>query len=474
MKLFKQQRILLSSLLALLTLFGSHALWAQPATVNGNLLTIPAVSFGGETLEIVLEVQPGTDPLQLRFIGSKSVSATDFIDHAIFDGSSLEIPQLLVGGVRYRVGLTSLSAEILVLQDVQLLEDEKQSPSCQRPEPDLSHGPNNPQLNANGFLVPPDEIFDAGAGFDAIPAISEPRFNHPSTQTELLDGDLVVGVKIGNQIRAYPHSILDWHEVVNDQFIVEGGDSEPYSINYCPLTGSAVLWKGAMGVLDPTFGVTALLYNSNQILFDRESLSLWSQMLEQSIGGPKALTIPERLQVVETSWRTWKEMYPDSFVMTTDTGFTRDYLESPYAGYKGSSKTLFPAANLDPRLHPKARVLGINVGDVSKVYPIQSFEFGISALNDTVGELDVVTVASLGKNLGVIFNRQLEDCTTLEFSPVQDQLPIVMTDNEGSVWDIFGNAVSGPRTGATLAKTNSYIAYWFAWTAFFPDPEMHQ
>ncbi|MBL4573471.1 MAG: DUF3179 domain-containing protein [Gammaproteobacteria bacterium] len=472
MKLFKKPRIL-TLLLATFILIGSQGLWAQPATINGNLLTIPAVTLGNETLEIVLEIQQGTDPLQLRFVESKLVLAAGFTDLAIFDGSNLEIPQVLVGGVRYRVNLTVLTAETLVLQDVVLLSSEDQSPSCQRPEPDPSHGPNNPQLNSDGFLVPPSEILDGGAGFDGIPAISDPRFNHPSTQTELLDGDMVVGVKIGDQVRAYPHRILDWHEVVNDRFVVEGA-SESYSITYCPLTGSAMLWKGAMGVVDPTFGVTSLLYNSNQVLFDRESLSIWSQMLEQSIGGPQALAIPERLQVVETSWETWKEMYPNSFVMTTDTGFTRDYLESPYEGYNTSSRTLFPAANLDSRLHPKARVLGINVGDASKVYPIRSFGFGVSVINDTVGELDVVAVASLGKNLGVIFNRQLEDCTTLDFSPVQDQLPIVMIDNEGSAWDVFGNAVSGPRAGTALAKTNSYIAYWFAWSAFFPGAEMHQ
>ena len=229
-----------------------------------------------------------------------------------------------------------------------------------------------------------------------------------------------------------------------------------------------------MDSVDPTFGVSGLLYNSNLVIYDRETFSFWSQMLEQSISGPEVLAIPERIQVVETTWGTWKEMYPDSFVMTTDTGFTRRYLESPYDGYTTSSDTLFPAANPDSRLHPKARVAGINVGDSSKVYPIENFDLGVSVINDTVGDLNIVAVGSSRKNLGAIYNRQLEDCTTLEFSPVQDQLPVVMADNEGSTWDIFGNAISGPRTGAALAKTNSYIAYWFAWSAFFPDAEMHQ
>jgi hypothetical protein len=88
--------------------------------------------------------------------------------------------------------------------------------------------------------------------------------------------------------------------------------------------------------------------------------------------------------------------------------------------------------------------------------------------------MDVVATGSSTKNFGAIFNRQLEDCTVLEFSAVQGLLPVVMTDNEGTEWDIFGAAVSGPRAGTTLAKTNSYIAFWFGWAAFFEGAEIYQ
>ena len=130
--------------------------------------------------------------------------------------------------------------------------------------------------------------------------------------------------------------------------------------------------------------------------------------------------------------------------------------------------------SFDNRLHRKHRVLGINVGDSSKVYPISGFSAGVSVVNDIVGDMDVVATGSSDQNFAVIFNRQLEDCTVLEFSAVQNQLPVVMMDNEGTSWDVFGKAVSGPHVGASLRKTNSYIAYWFAWTAFFPGTVIHQ
>ena len=88
--------------------------------------------------------------------------------------------------------------------------------------------------------------------------------------------------------------------------------------------------------------------------------------------------------------------------------------------------------------------------------------------------MPVVVAGSGGYNFGVVFNRELEDCTVLDFEAVQDKLPVVMRDNEGNDWDVFGTAVSGARTGQQLQKTNSYISYWYAWTAFFPGAEIYQ
>ena len=99
---------------------------------------------------------------------------------------------------------------------------------------------------------------------------------------------------------------------------------------------------------------------------------------------------------------------------------------------------------------------------------------GVSVVNDRVGDMDVVATGSASQNFAVVYNRQLEDCTTLNFNSVKNQLPVVMIDNEGNRWDIFGTALSGPRAGTQLQKTNSYIAYWLAWTAFFPAADIYQ
>ncbi|MBQ13961.1 MAG: DUF3179 domain-containing (seleno)protein [Gammaproteobacteria bacterium] len=168
-------------------------------------------------------------------------------------------------------------------------------------------------------------------------------------------------------------------------------------------------------------------------------------------------------------------MYPTTTLLSPETGFPWNYDVYNYGSFRISQNLLFVVDNLnDLRLHRKERVLGINVGSSSKVYPIRNFDPNVEVINDTVGDMQVVTVGSRSYNFGVVYNRELEDCTVLNFEPVQNKLPIVMQDEEGNQWDILGTAVSGARTGQQLQKTNSYIAYWYAWTAFFQGAEIHQ
>jgi hypothetical protein len=337
---------------------------------------------------------------------------------------------------------------------------------------DPSHGVDNPQ-EVNGAIVPVEQIVDGGPGPDGIPAVENPIFTRNFSATNILPDDLVIGVRLGEETRAYTHNVMWWHEVVNDSFIHDG-ESGSVSISHCPLTGTSMLWDAPLGATNKTYGVSGLLYNSNLIMYDRETGSLWSQMLEQSIAGSGIRTIPERRQVIETTWATWLAMYPETRLLTENTGWLRNYRRYPYGRYRQHNFLIFAANNMDDtRLHRKERVVGINMGDYSKVYPINGFTSQIEVINDTADGVPVVVAGSSDLNFGVIYIRKLPSCTELEFEPVQDRLPVIMRDNEGNEWDVFGQAVNGPRTGQQLRKTNSYVSYWFAWTAFFANTQIH-
>lgn len=324
-----------------------------------------------------------------------------------------------------------------------------------------SGGQGNSQFD---WSIPVNQVIDAGPGIDGIPALSFPEFIPAEQADTLTSNQLVLGVFYQGSARAYPHYILDYHEVINDQF-----GEDILQISYCPLTGSGLLWK-----VEPinniyTFGVSGLLYNSNLILYDRSTDSFWSQMLEQPVYGERSGEIPPKLKIIETTWGAWRQMYPDTQVLSENTGYVRDYFRYPYFDFRTSENLLFPVANEDDRLHPKTRIAGIrdNQGN-SLVYQIDQFTPEIQVINTEFNGLPIVVIGSSDMRFGVIYAAQTDDGVIREFNAVQDQLPVVMQDSEGNQYDLFGQVVSGPGLGQELDKTESMTAYWYAWAAFFP------
>lgn len=314
------------------------------------------------------------------------------------------------------------------------------------------------------WLIPEDEVRDGGPGKDGIPSLDSPIFLSPENSGYLADDDLVIGVVRNGEARAYPHRILDWHEVANDEF-----GSEKVTINYCPLTGSAMMWQGDLEAANAEFGVSGLLFNSNLIMYDRESDTYWSQMLATAVHGPRIDEKATLLPMVETTWATWRSLYPDTAVLSRSTGFSRDYSRYPYGSFRTDQNLLFPVANSDNRLHPKLRVFGISQDGITRAYPIEAFADGVQVIND-VNEAYVV-VGSSGRNFAAAFSATLDDGTQLTFSPIQDDT-LVMEDESGTRWDLFGQAQEGPRVGEQLTPLFSYTAYWYAWAAFFPTTEV--
>jgi hypothetical protein len=324
-----------------------------------------------------------------------------------------------------------------------------------------------PTSSGSAWLIPVDQVVDGGPGEDGIPALENLLFVSASN-APVQPNELVIGVKDDFGMKAFPHDIMDWHEIANDMIM-----SEPATLSYCPLTGTSLLWKGSANAGDPTFGVSGLLYESNLILYDRETHSRWSQMLGQSIEGSRQTEFAEAMQIVETTWETWQAMYPDTLVLSRSTGFSRDYDDYPYGSYRQNNRLLFEVTGRDERLHLKNRVIGIKAGNTSRAYQIDGFDAGIHIINEEFNGVPIVVIGSSNRNLAAIYERTLADGTILEFSALDGSGGVVMQDSEGNTWDIFGTAISGQRETESLPKTDSYIAFWFAWATFFPGTEIY-
>ncbi len=323
---------------------------------------------------------------------------------------------------------------------------------------------------ANGssedWTIPVEEVFDGGPGKDGIPSVDNPQFESFQSIDYLNDKDLVIGVfRNGIAGKAYPHPILDWHEIVNDNI----GDLN-FALTYCPLTGTGVSWNRDIDGETTTFGVSGKLYNTNLIPYDRLTDSYWSQLRLDCVSGSLIDRKIETTQIIETTWATWKAAYPNAVVMNTDTGFNRNYNNYPYGDYRtNDNNIIFPVSNLDTRLPAKERVLGVIEDSAQKVYSIELFDVP-HVIEDNVAGIDNIVIGSKVANFIVAF----EDPGMNDLTYVANQLPVIAQDADGNKLDLGGRITEGPRQGERLTPLNSFMGYFFAFGTFYEDMDVYE
>jgi hypothetical protein len=338
--------------------------------------------------------------------------------------------------------------------------------SCETDNP--GPGRNSPSNNAGGdWLIPQKEVRDGGPGKDGIPALqTPPRVSvEDPTNNYLGDEDLVLGYYFNGEVVAYPHDILDWHEIINDKV---GGQA--IAVTYCPLTGTGIGWDRIIEEEETTFGVSGLLYNSNLIPYDRKTGSNWSQIRLECVNGSLIGKDAVVLPLIEMKWKAWKKIFPGSMVVSTSTGHSRSYGSYPYGNYKTSSSLIFPAIPTDDRLHLKERVLSVIQGGAARVYRFEHFGKELSVVQDEFKGTNLVIAGSRDEYM-VAYNAKASDGQVLDFSAGDDEGTLV--DQEGNEWNLFGTAISGPRKGEQLKPLKSFMAYWFSIGAFYPQAEIY-
>lgn len=202
----------------------------------------------------------------------------------------------------------------------------------------------NPAQNTRIEL---SQLLNGGPPKDAIPSIDNPIFDNSQT-TPFSEDELVIGVVVNGEAKAYPLGIMNWHEIVNDTV---GGTN--LTITYCPLCDTIVAFERG----NTTFGVSGKLYQSCLVMFDRSDDTLYSQPWALGVVGKNVNTSLNRVPAVKTTLGDWLEKYPDSKILATKTGHNRDYFRYPYGSYDTDTKLIFPVRNQEKlQLHPKAIV----------------------------------------------------------------------------------------------------------------------
>jgi uncharacterized protein DUF3179 len=339
----------------------------------------------------------------------------------------------------------------------------------------LKVGPINAEAEQEKHIVPLDQIVSGGPPPDGIPSIDNPKFVsvQEAGNNFLTDSDLVLGLNINGDIRAYPLQILVWHEIVNDKV---GGNT--VAVTYCPLCftnqvfNSTIIIYGQQHVLQ--FGTSGKLYNSNLVMYDRASKSLWSQSLGEGIVGKYA---GEKLQTIPFDvayWKDWKKLYPNSKMLSKDTGFNRPYGVDPYGDYYTSNQLYFPVSNHDSRLGLKEKVVGLeNGGQYYKAYKLQQIE-NTKVINDQINGKSVA-LFSLYPAMARAYNR-IVDGKVLEFqynANNNNNNNTIIDKQTGSEWNFEGIAVNGSLKGKHLTRLPFNEGFWFEWVAFHPQTSLY-
>lgn len=191
---------------------------------------------------------------------------------------------------------------------------------------------------------------------NCIPAIDNPEVSDAEDATWLDDDDIIFGIEVNGEYRAYPRRIMEVREMVNDTL---GG--RDLGIPYCTLCGAAQAYftdRLLDGIERPILRTSGLLIRSNKVMYDINTYSVFDTFLGQAVTGPlaaKHLKL-KQISVVTTDWGTWKREHPESTVLVEALALGRDF---DFRNNRDANGPIFPVGDVDPRLSVHEDIIGV-------------------------------------------------------------------------------------------------------------------
>lgn len=296
------------------------------------------------------------------------------------------------------------------------------------------------------------DAVSGGPGKDVIPSIDDPTFDDTEwADGKLESGDPVFGVTHNGVAKAYPQYILVYHEIVNDSF-----DGKNLAVTYCPLTGSALGFERG----DVEFGVSGRLVNSNLIMFDRATDSWWPQIHPVNPDGELQGQTLSEVRVTWTTWERWKTAYPETKVLTEETGAVRRYDDDPYGaynprgGYYDQDSTLFGPRHESDRFHAKEVFIGARSDDGKVAFNKESLR-DERLLETTVG----------GTPYLAAYHEALDSAWVYR-NPEETSVEAVENGYERA------DGTVDAADELPLESVNAFDVFWFSWYGFYPETEV--
>ncbi|HJZ22942.1 MAG TPA: DUF3179 domain-containing protein, partial [Candidatus Babeliales bacterium] len=305
---------------------------------------------------------------------------------------------------------------------------------------------------------------------NAIPAIINPKFESVKA-TAYSQDELVFFIKIGDQIKGYPSSILNWHEIVNDEI---GGIK--IIVTFDPISYTAAAYERNNSI----FGVSGKLYKNNLVMYSNETDTLWSQLtgiqLQEIKSGEtqdSANVISlKQIPILRITFKEFNKQFPNGLILSHDQGFNRDYNENPYDDYlKSDDIGIFGDTASDERLEQKKIIYGIHIGSHFRAYSQDILDDGIT--NDFISDIPILIFNDNKTQLFSSFYREFNG-DTLTFKKGITSFTAI-DDRTQTTWSLIdGMALEGQLKGSKLEQIPGIISFWFAWSDFYPNTEIYR
>ncbi len=218
------------------------------------------------------------------------------------------------------------------------------------------------------------------------------------------------------------------------------------------------------------FGSSGLLYRSNKLMYDAQTLSLWSNLTGEAVAGPllSSGTRLPMLALTVTSWKEWRTLHPETTILSPETGYRRDYSAgAAYGHYFASPDTMFPVWTRDDRLEAKAWIYALRSGTKARAYQLDLLA-SERVVNDLVGEVPIVLVADPESGSVRAYYRGSH-----EFA--EGPAGLLAEPSTGASWRIGEDALARESSPATaLPRFPGHRSYWFGWYAFFPETSLYE
>ena len=304
-----------------------------------------------------------------------------------------------------------------------------------------------------------DEIDWGGVRVNGVPPLDHPPSIDAGVADYLDAEDVIFGLEIRGQSRAYPKRIVGWHELVRDTV----GQTD-IALVYCTLCGSVIPYESRLGDETLTFGTSGLLYRSNKLMFDEETMTLWSALYGKPVVGPRVGSGQrlKRLPVVTTTWAEWKATHPETTVLSTQTGFDRNYSEgAAYVDYESTDGIWFEVPSIDKRLKNKDVVETLEHDDAALAVSRKFLLKNPVYYHEVHGERFVFLTSRAGAT-------RVYSVGQATFSWGEG---MSLRESGGARWRVEEDALVADD-GTRLPRVATSPAYWFGWYAQYPDTEL--